>query len=122
MVKSRNLKEALTKGIESEEKALNERFEKAELTATLLRTPTKQPIQSSLEEHKVVTKTFTLPFNEFNQVPQLQKRCLSMEIAAGKSEIVRAALKLLSSVDNDQLKAIVCSLEKLRAGRPPKDS
>lgn len=119
MAKGRNLKEALTKGIESEERALNKRFEKAE--ATLLRTPVKHQTQIEAEGHKVVTKTFTLPLNEFNQISQLQKRCLSMELAIGKSEIVRAALKLLTSVDNNQLKAIVGSLEKLRAGRPPKD-
>jgi len=112
----KDLKIALAKGMKLEEQALQKRFEQAD--ATLLRNPSKK--SRCVKENKAVTKTFTMPQDEFDLIEQIQTKILSIQHVATKSEIVRMGIKSLTSMSDTALLSLLNKIEKLKSGRPVK--
>jgi hypothetical protein len=67
---------------------------------------------------KLVRDSFKFPQQEYAAFDALKARCLKAGLAIKKSELVRAGLVALQSLDDDQLIEILNKLEKLKAGRP----
>jgi hypothetical protein len=77
----------------------------------------KSPVTAS-NEQKVVRDAFTMPAEDHLLFADIQKKCLLIGIVTTKSEIVRAGLKHLASLDNDTLEKIIKAVPKLKTGRP----
>jgi hypothetical protein len=69
-------------------------------------------------EQKVIRDAFTMPAEDHELFTEIQRKCLSVGMATTKSEIVRAGLKHLASLDNDKLQEIIKAVPKIKTGRP----
>jgi hypothetical protein len=72
------------------------------------------------EAAKLVRDSFTMPALEFGQIATLKERAIGFGRPAKKSELLRAGLKVLSSLDDATLRATLDSLAPLKPGRPRK--
>lgn len=75
--------------------------------------PAAKPVKS-----KVIRDSFTFPETDYLKISELKKICLSMGINAKKSEILRAGLHALASLDKAKLKDVISKVEKIKTGRP----
>ncbi len=82
-------------------KLLDEKTEK--------KSPAKQP--------KVIRDSFTLPENDYELIAKMQERALDMRLSTTKGEVLRAGLHALERMSNEELLAILQTVEKLRPGR-----
>jgi len=119
MLKGKDLKNALTEGIKAEESALEKRFEKAD---SILLTPLKKekPTVNLIPKKKrvkIVTKTFTIPEYEFLEIDRIIERCLGLKISINKSEVVRAGIKSLIKMTDENLEIQMKKIEKAQVGR-----
>ena len=69
---------------------------------------------------KMVRDSFTFPENEHKQLIQLKKRLIALGTEVKKSELVRAGLDILSSLEDAKLIIAATSVERLKTGRPKK--
>jgi hypothetical protein len=69
-------------------------------------------------KQKLVRDSFKFPQQEYAAFDTLKARCLKAGHAIKKSELVRAGLVSLLSLNDEQLIEILSTLEKLKAGRP----
>lgn len=69
-------------------------------------------------EQKVVRDAFTMPAHDHELFSVIQNKCLSMGLAATKSEILRAGLKNLASLEAKALVKIIKAVPKIKTGRP----
>ncbi|MDM7950853.1 hypothetical protein [Hydrogenophaga sp.] len=69
---------------------------------------------------KLVRDSFTFPESDHRSLVDLKKRVIALGIEVKKGELVRAALDLLASLDNQRLLKAIASVEKLKTGRPKK--
>lgn len=67
---------------------------------------------------KVIRDSFTFPETDYQKISELKKSCLAIGINAKKSEILRAGLHALASLDKDRLKEVISKVEKIKTGRP----
>jgi hypothetical protein len=70
---------------------------------------------------KLVRDSFTLPKGEYAAIDAIKQRALNMAMAVKKSEVVRAALMSLATMNDVQLKAALSAVPTLKTGRPSKD-
>jgi hypothetical protein len=88
-------------------------------------TPAKvaQPAAPAPKEKKVkvVRDSFTIPKTELLQVSELKKRALTLGVAAKKSELIRAGLFTLASMNDAALKKAMANVPTIKTGRPAKD-
>jgi hypothetical protein len=80
--------------------------------------PTKAPKDKKV---KVVRDSFTIPKTELLQVGELKKRALTLGVAAKKSELIRAGLFTLASMNDAALKKAMANVPTIKTGRPAKD-
>jgi hypothetical protein len=71
-------------------------------------------------KQKLVRDSFKFPHQEYAAFDTLKARCLKAGHAIKKSELVRAGLVALLSLNDEQLIELLGKLEKLKAGRPAK--
>ena len=64
--------------------------------------------------------SFTMPEAEHAVIAGLKKRCLTLGVAAKKSEILRAALAVLSRLSDADLATAIQGLAVIKTGRPAK--
>jgi hypothetical protein len=69
---------------------------------------------------KMVRDSFTMPEDDYSKLKTLKTRCLNLGIEIKKSELLRAGLLALESLDDTELQAIAAKIEKIKTGRPPK--
>lgn len=67
---------------------------------------------------KVIRDSFTFPETDYQKISELKKACLALGINAKKSEILRAGLHSLASLDKNKLKEVISKVEKIKTGRP----
>lgn len=72
------------------------------------------------ESHKLVRDSFTIPAREYGAIDSLKQRYLENGIEMKKSEILRAGLLALSSMNNDELAAVADRVVRIKPGRPKK--
>lgn len=125
----RNLKSALTTSLKEEDKAVQNRFEKAESLITdkprLIEAPQVEPPKEAIAdvlppEKKVIRDTFTMPSEDYDLIAVIQERCLQSAINVTRSEIVRAGLRMLGNLNDEKLTQALKAVEKIKSGRPPK--
>jgi hypothetical protein len=112
----RDMKAALGASIKAEEKAIKNRFEKAD--AVFSKRPAV-PVREAVNENKVIRDSFTMPEEDYNLIAELRTRCLKAGITVSKSEAIRAGLNALSRMSDKELFAVIDRLAKVKTGRPP---
>jgi len=125
---ARNMKSALGNSLKAEQEAVKSRFERAETVlarndvSNLTPAPPEaqeKPSEAISDETRVKRDSFTMPTSDYEQIAQLQKRCLKSELSVSKSEILRAGLLALSTLSDEDLVALVAGLPKVKTGRRP---
>lgn len=93
--------------------------EKKTVTATTGEsTPEKSPKKKKNESPKVVRDSFSFPKSDYRKISELKAKCLTMDLQAKKSEILRAGLLLLETLSDEELKLAIGKVENLKTGRP----
>ncbi len=72
------------------------------------------------ERVKLVRDSFTMPRDDFDLIAQLKTRALEFKRPTKKSELLRAGLQQLASMDEGKLRAALAALRPLKVGRPKK--
>jgi hypothetical protein len=91
-------------------------------TTAPAKVPTKAPNKAPKDKKvKVVRDSFTIPKTELLQVGELKKRALTLGVAAKKSELIRAGLFTLASMNDAALKKAMASVPTIKTGRPAKN-
>lgn len=95
--------------------------EKKEL-AEKVSAPAKAAAKKPKKEHKekVVRDSFTMPRDEYRKISEIKEACLKAGLPVKKSEVLRAGLKALGTMNAAQLKRALAELEKIKTGRPKK--
>lgn len=70
---------------------------------------------------KLVRDSFTIPKAEFVVIDELKTRCLAWGQSYKKSELLRAGIKLLASLDDAALQTALAQVPTLKTGRPAKE-
>jgi hypothetical protein len=108
---------ALGASIKAEEKAITDRFERAE--AIFSKTPAEQQEPVYPEPATKVTRdSFTMPETDYDLIASTRSRCLQAGMSVTKSEVLRAGLHALQEMSEAELKALFSKLEKVKTGRP----
>lgn len=71
---------------------------------------------------KLVRDSYTMPQAEHAAIAVLKKRCLNLGVAAKKSEVLRAALAVLSRLSDVDVAAAIQGLAVIKTGRPAKNA
>ena len=87
--------------------------------------PRAKPAQQTspdlkLKKPKLVRDSFTFPKDEYQAIAGLKQKALGLKHSAKKSEILRAGLKLLSSLNDKAFLAALANVPALKTGRPAK--
>jgi hypothetical protein len=69
---------------------------------------------------KLVRDSFTFPKDEYQAIAGLKQKALGLKHSAKKSEILRAGLKLLNSLNDKAFLAALTNVPALKTGRPAK--
>ncbi|MDR7336078.1 hypothetical protein [Roseateles asaccharophilus] len=72
------------------------------------------------ERAKLVRDGFTMPEADYALLKALKQRLLGQQREAKKSELLRAGLQALASLNDAALAAALERLEPVKTGRPPK--
>ena len=67
---------------------------------------------------KVVRDSFTMPSDEYAVLGKLKQRALNAAHHVKKSELLRAGIKLLASVDDAALLRALTTVPAIKTGRP----
>jgi hypothetical protein len=84
--------------------------------------PATAPAKPAKVKAKLVRDSFTMPQADFGLIAQLKERALGFKRPAKKSELLRAGLHALQSLDDAALRAALEALEALKPGRPRQDA
>ena len=112
------LADSLKKSLDDEKKSVQDRFEKAEALldeARVRREPRQKPVE---KRPPVIRDGFTMPVEDHALFDVLKERALRLGRVANKSEIARAGLKALASMDDEAFVGTLARVERIKAGRP----
>lgn len=80
--------------------------------------PAKPAAAAKVAKVKLVRDSFTMPSDEYALLGQLKQRALAAAHHAKKSELLRAGVKLLASLDNAALLRALAAVPAVKTGRP----
>jgi hypothetical protein len=116
----KDMKSALGASLKAEERAVRDRFEKAESVIgggkATLRDQGKPQRNGA---NKVVRDSFTIPGGEYELISLIKTRCMKAGISANKSEVLRAGLAALQAMPDRDLANLFGKLPRVKTGRPP---
>jgi hypothetical protein len=69
---------------------------------------------------KVVRDSFTIPKSELLQIGESKNRALALGVEIKKSELIRAGLQALTSMNDAAFKKALASVPTIKTGRPAK--
>jgi hypothetical protein len=133
---ARDRKAALTASIQAEREASQDRvpkfdkFQRAEVALGRSARSTSRGAQSpvtaatrlsqarSVPIEKVIRDSFTMPPQDYEKIAQLRARCLKLGVSVTKGEVLRAGLHALAQLAEGELRNVIRSIEKVKAGRP----
>ena len=72
-----------------------------------------RPLNKKLKEHSLVRECFSFPEAEYDHLLALKKRLLAEGMDIKKSELVRAGLVLLSSLDDADMKVFLAKVPRV---------
>lgn len=93
---------------------------KSERAATVLVVSEKED-GKKVKKPKLIRDSFTIPKAEFVVIDALKARCLALGQSYKKSELLRAGIKLLASLDDAALQTALAQVPTLKTGRPAKE-
>jgi hypothetical protein len=73
-----------------------------------------RPLDKKLTRIRLVRDRFTIPESEYEQLVQLKKRLSTLGFSIKKSELLRAGLLMLATMDDTKLKAATAKLSVAR--------
>jgi hypothetical protein len=76
--------------------------------------------ETKLKKPKLIRDSFTFPKDEYQAIAGLKQKALGLKHSAKKSEILRAGLKLLNSLNDKAFLAALTNVPALKTGRPAK--
>lgn len=115
----KDMKSALGASLKAEERAVRDRFEKAESVIGGGKSAPRAHEQSRNGADKVIRDSFTIPGDEYELISQIKKRCMKAGISANKSEVLRAGLAALEAMPDKDLVNLFGKLSRVKTGRPP---
>jgi len=68
---------------------------------------------------KLVRDSFTMPENDYLKIRSLKNRGLKLGMEMKKSELLRAGLLALETLEDPEFQSIMTMIEKIKTGRPP---
>ena len=80
--------------------------------------PAKPAAPAKAAKVKLVRDSFTMPSDEYAVLGQLKQRALAGAHHAKKSELLRAGVKLLASLDDAALLRALTAVPAVKTGRP----
>jgi hypothetical protein len=125
-----SMKSKLASTVQAESASVDHRFDKADSLLSdkpRISEPSPQQAEFAQEEKapeptppekKLIRDTFSLPADDYELIALLQQRCLQSAVSVMKSELVRAGLKVLHAMSDEQLIQAVEKVEKLKRGNP----
>jgi hypothetical protein len=124
---AKDMKSALSKSVANERKAFNERIANADVimggkTKEKPQTTEPKPVKAKPKPKpaprpKVIRDSFTMPETDYALFDKIRADCMKAGINANKSEVVRAGLKLLSAMNQAQLREALGAIDKVKPGR-----
>jgi hypothetical protein len=69
---------------------------------------------------KLIRDSYAMPEAEYAQIAQLKQRLLELGESVKKSELLRAGLAELATLDDAALLAAMAGVERIKTGRPAK--
>lgn len=119
----KDMKSALKGSLIKEEQAIKDRFEKAETLLSkekeLAPPNEKKKIKPQIKEKlKVIRDSFTMPQVDYELIISLKKRSINLGVEITKSEILRAGLKALEQMPEEEFLSKIALVEKIKTGRP----
>ena len=78
--------------------------------------------QKSQHERKLVRETFSMPASDFHLIEKIRDRDPALAARSTKSEIVRAGIHVLSGMSDQDLEQTLTQIERLKTGRPGRNS
>jgi hypothetical protein len=110
----RDMAAALSASLHAEEDSISQRIAKAEqVLGSGQDTPPKKP-----EHAKVVRDGFSMPAGDHALIATIQRTAMQSGFHMSKSEVFRAALRVLSALTAEELQQVYRSLERVKPGRP----
>jgi len=79
---------------------------------------TAASLAQPVKKDKLIRDSFTLPREDFELIAALKDRALDFKRPTKKSELLRAGLQVLASLDQAKLRKALDALRPLKAGRP----
>lgn len=73
----------------------------------------RRPLDKKLKKNSVVRDCFSFPEVEYEHLVMLKKRLLAEGVEIKKSELVRAGLVLLSSLDDADMKILLAKVPRI---------
>lgn len=77
----------------------------------------KKPLQ---KKPKLVRDSFTIPENDYELFARLKQRALTAGVEVKKSELLRAGLAMLATLDDAEFIKAVGLVDRIKTGRPKK--
>lgn len=93
----------------------------AKARASKAEKPAKAEKENKVRKPKLVRDSFTIPKDEYAAIDELKLRSARLAHHAKKSELLRAGLKLLTTLDDPQLLAALQAVPAIKTGRPAKN-
>ncbi|PIT82944.1 hypothetical protein [Limnohabitans sp. 15K] len=88
---------------------------------TAVQKPAASPERSLKDKKvKVVRDSFTIPKSELLQIGESKKRALALGVEIKKSELIRAGLQALTSMNDAAFKKALANVPTIKTGRPAK--
>lgn len=115
----KDMKSALGASLKAEERAVRDRFEKAESVIGGGKSSSRTEQPPSNGASKVIRDSFTIPADEYELISRVKKRCMKAGISANKSEVLRAGLAALETMADKDLANLFAKLQRVKTGRPP---
>jgi hypothetical protein len=72
------------------------------------------------ETPKLIRDTFSMPDSDYQLIAEILDRSPAMAARSTKSEIIRAGLKVLHTMDDEHLRQVLNQVQRLKTGRPAK--
>lgn len=78
-------------------------------------------VKEKIKKPKLVRDSFTMPEAEYQVLADVKKAFLKKGVSVKKSELLRAGLALIRSMDLGKLNGVIRALAPIKAGRPKKE-
>ena len=80
----------------------------------------QKPAEVKIKKPKLVRDSFTIPKNEYGNIEALKQRTALLGNPAKKSELIRAGIQLLTTLNDAQLRKALAQIPIVKTGRPVK--